>query len=161
MEGREESVSVSVMETVTSNGERGSPTMEMLFDGMKVPSWREQITVRALVVSLMLGVFFSFVVMNLNLSTGIIPSFNLAAGLLGYFMINAWTKVVSKFGFVKHPFTRQENTVIQTCVVAISGVAFSGICMHTFFLFPSGHVCIALEDSTGFFFSLKEFWLML
>ncbi|XXG39530.1 hypothetical protein AAC387_Pa01g0469 [Persea americana] len=114
------------METVTSNGERGSPTMEMLFDGMKVPSWREQITVRALVVSLMLGVFFSFVVMNLNLSTGIIPSFNLAAGLLGYFMINAWTKVVSKFGFVKHPFTRQENTVIQTCVVAISGVAFSG-----------------------------------
>lgn len=147
MERRTESVALSVTETATCEGEQGSPTIEMLFEGMEVPSWREQITVRALVVSLMLGIFFSFVVMNLNLSTGIIPSLNLAAGLLGYFMIHAWTKVADKFGLIKHPFTRQENTVIQTCVVAISGVAFSGICSHSYFAF-SFHITLRVGFAT-------------
>jgi hypothetical protein len=36
-------------------------------------------------------------------------------------------KFLEKSGLVKQPFTRQENTVIQTCVVASSGIAFSGI----------------------------------
>ncbi|XP_026429218.1 probable metal-nicotianamine transporter YSL7 [Papaver somniferum] len=37
----------------------------------------------------------------------------------------SWTSVCKKFGWSYHPFTRQENTVIETCVVAISGIAFS------------------------------------
>nr|CAD1821125.1 unnamed protein product [Ananas comosus var. bracteatus] len=47
-------------------------------------------------------------------------------GLLGFFFVRAWTKALQRCGALKHPFTRQENTVIQTCVVACSGIAFSG-----------------------------------
>ncbi|XP_020079655.1 probable metal-nicotianamine transporter YSL14 [Ananas comosus] len=69
---------------------------------------------------------FSVIVMKLNLTTGIIPSLNVSAGLLGFFFVRAWTKALQRCGALKHPFTRQENTVIQTCVVACSGIAFSG-----------------------------------
>ncbi|CAN4109761.1 unnamed protein product [Withania somnifera] len=64
--------------------------------------------------------------MKLNLTTGIIPSLNVSAGLLGFFFVKTWTKFLEKSGVLKQPFTRQENTVIQTCVVATSGIAFSG-----------------------------------
>ncbi|KAF7831193.1 putative metal-nicotianamine transporter YSL7 [Senna tora] len=79
-----------------------------------------------MVVSLVLGVLFTFIVMKINLTTGIIPSLNVSAGLLGFFFLKTWTKVLQKAGMLNQPFTRQENTVIQTCVVASSGIAFSG-----------------------------------
>ncbi|EHA8589301.1 Metal-nicotianamine transporter YSL [Cocos nucifera] len=101
-------------------------SIERLFDGKPVPSWREQVTFRAMVVAFFLSVMFSFIVMKLNLTTGIIPSLNVAAGLLGFFFIKTWTKVLEKTGLLQQAFTRQENTVIQTCVVAASGIAFSG-----------------------------------
>ncbi|XP_076889185.1 putative metal-nicotianamine transporter YSL7 [Bidens hawaiensis] len=101
-------------------------SIEMTFKDIEIPSWKEQLTVRAFVVSAMLGVMFSFIVMKLSLTTGIIPSLNVAAGLLGFFFVKTWTKVLEQCGMLKHPFTRQENTVIQTCVVATSGIAFSG-----------------------------------
>lgn len=102
-------------------------SVEMIFRDTVVPSWKGQLTVRAFVVSAILGVVFSFIVMKLNLTTGIIPSLNVAAGLLGFFFVKTWTKVLEQCGLLKHPFTRQENTVIQTCVVATSGIAFSGM----------------------------------
>ncbi|KAI3698637.1 hypothetical protein L2E82_42333 [Cichorium intybus] len=101
-------------------------SVEMVFRDTMVPSWKGQLTVRAFIVSAMLGVVFSFIVMKLNLTTGIIPSLNVAAGLLGYFFVKTWTKTLEQCGLLRHPFTRQENTVIQTCVVATSGIAFSG-----------------------------------
>ncbi|XP_072964676.1 probable metal-nicotianamine transporter YSL10 [Typha angustifolia] len=101
-------------------------SIERAFDGEKVPTWREQLTMRAFAVSLLLGAMFSVIVMKLNLTTGIIPSLNVSAGLLGFFFVRTWTKVLEKCGALKQPFTRQENTVIQTCVVACSGIAFSG-----------------------------------
>ncbi|EPS65244.1 hypothetical protein M569_09533, partial [Genlisea aurea] len=91
----------------------------------EVPSWKNQITVRAVVVSVLLSFLFNVIVCKLNLSTGVIPSLNVAAGLLGFAMVKSWTYLISKFGLLKQPFTRQENTVIQTCVVASSGIAFS------------------------------------
>ena len=81
---------------------------------------------RAFAVSALLGVMFSIIVMKLNLTTGIIPSLNVSAGLLGFFFVRTWARVLEKTGLLKQPFTRQENTVIQTCVVATSGIAFSG-----------------------------------
>ncbi|XP_068639258.1 probable metal-nicotianamine transporter YSL7 [Aristolochia californica] len=101
-------------------------SVEEIFEVKKVPSWGEQLTVRAFTVSAVLGIFFSFIVMKLNLTTGIIPSLNVAAGLLGFFFVKIWTTLLEKCGMLKQPFTRQENTVIQTCVVACSGIAFSG-----------------------------------
>ncbi|KAJ4710630.1 Oligopeptide transporter [Melia azedarach] len=99
--------------------------MECAFKNVEVPSWKNQITVRAAMTSVCLSVVFNFIVCKLNLTTGVIPSLNVAAGLLGFAIIKAWTTLLQKFGFLKQPFTRQENTVIQTCVVASSGIAFS------------------------------------
>ncbi|KAL9664830.1 hypothetical protein QQ045_020239 [Rhodiola kirilowii] len=42
--------------------------VEMIFSTKEIPTWREQLTV---VVSFVLGVLFSFIVMKLNLTTGI------------------------------------------------------------------------------------------
>jgi uncharacterized oligopeptide transporter (OPT) family protein len=82
--------------------------------------------VRGLVVSAVLGSVFSLITHKLNLTVGIIPSLNVAAGLLGFFFIKSWTLLLSKLGIWSKPFTRQENTVVQTCVVACMGLAFSG-----------------------------------
>lgn len=101
-------------------------SIERIFESKKVPPWEKQLTVRAFVVSFILGILFTFIVMKLNLTTGIIPSLNVSAGLLGFFFVKTWTKFLGKSGLLKQPFTRQENTVIQTCVVATSGIAFSG-----------------------------------
>lgn len=91
-----------------------------------IPGWKEQITIRGLVVSAVLGVLFCIITHKLNLTVGIIPSLNVAAGLLGFFFVKSWTGFLTKLGFSAQPFTRQENTVIQTCVVACYGLAFSG-----------------------------------
>ncbi|KAF5479324.1 hypothetical protein F2P56_000157 [Juglans regia] len=101
-------------------------SVEEIFASKAVPTWQKQLTLRAFVVSFVLGILFTFIVMKLNLTTGIIPSLNVSAGLLGFFFVKTWTKLLEKAGMLRQPFTRQENTVIQTCVVASSGIAFSG-----------------------------------
>ncbi|KAM1638338.1 hypothetical protein EV1_015845 [Malus domestica] len=101
-------------------------SVEKLFENQPVPSWREQLTFRAFFISFVLSILFSVIVMKLNLTTGIIPSLNVSAGLLGFFFVRTWTKFLERCGLLNQPFTRQENTVIQTCVVASSGIAFSG-----------------------------------
>ncbi|KAF2290572.1 hypothetical protein GH714_014480 [Hevea brasiliensis] len=101
-------------------------SVEKIFEAKEVPPWQNQLTLRAFVVSFILGILFSFIVMKLNLTTGVIPSLNVSAGLLGFFLVKTWTKLLHRAGLLKQPFTRQENTVIQTCVVATSGIAFSG-----------------------------------
>ncbi|CAL1358413.1 unnamed protein product [Linum trigynum] len=105
----------------------------------QVPEWKEQITIRGLVVSALLGGLFCVITHKLNLTVGIIPSLNVAAGLLGFFFVKSWTGVMSKLGFTVVPFTKQENTVIQTCVVATYGLAFSG---------GFGSYLIALDEKT-------------
>ncbi|XP_011623458.1 probable metal-nicotianamine transporter YSL6 isoform X1 [Amborella trichopoda] len=92
----------------------------------KIPPWKDQITFRGLFVSAILGGLFCVITHKLNLTVGVIPSLNVAAGLLGFFLIKTWTGFVSQLGIWTTPFTRQENTVIQTCVVACYGLAFSG-----------------------------------
>ncbi|KAL7255479.1 hypothetical protein ACSBR1_009594 [Camellia fascicularis] len=106
--------------------EEESESIERIFENKEVPSWKSQLTVRAFVLSSFLSVMFTFIVMKLNLTTGIIPSLNVSVGLLGFFFVKTWTKFLEKSGLLRQPFTRQENTVIQTCVVAASGIAFSG-----------------------------------
>ncbi|CAN0925067.1 Probable metal-nicotianamine transporter YSL6 [Linum grandiflorum] len=105
----------------------------------RVPEWNEQITIRGLVVSALLGGLFCIITHKLNLTVGIIPSLNVAAGLLGFFFVKSWTGFLSKLGVNVAPFTKQENTVIQTCVVASYGLAFSG---------GFGSYLIALDERT-------------
>ncbi|KAJ9564216.1 hypothetical protein OSB04_000182 [Centaurea solstitialis] len=97
-----------------------------LLEEESIPEWKDQITFRGLVVSALLGTLFCIITHKLNLTVGIIPSLNVAAGLLGFFCVKSWTTFLQNFGFSVQPFTRQENTVIQTCVVACYGLAFSG-----------------------------------
>ncbi|XP_050231374.1 probable metal-nicotianamine transporter YSL7 [Mercurialis annua] len=112
-------------EEAGTNDEAVAVIGEQAFKDLPVPPWTEQITIRALVTSFFLSIVFNFIVCKLNLTTGVIPSLNVAAGLLGFFLLKMWTGLLSKAGYLKQPFTRQENTVIQTCVVASSGIAFS------------------------------------
>lgn len=104
----------------------GGVSMEDAFLHQEIPRWQDQLTVRGLVVAFVLGLLFCIITHKLNLTVGIIPSLNISAGLLGFFLIRLWTLVSSKLGFFVKPFTRQENTVIQTCVVSCYGLAFSG-----------------------------------
>ncbi|KAL3526196.1 hypothetical protein ACH5RR_014568 [Cinchona calisaya] len=77
---------------------------------------------RGLVVSAVLGCLFCIIAHKLSLTVGAIPSLNVAAGLLGFFFVKSWTSFLSKFGHSVQPFTPQEITVIQTCVVACYGL---------------------------------------
>ncbi|KAL6219746.1 hypothetical protein ACLB2K_007505 [Fragaria x ananassa] len=54
-----------------------------------------------------------------------LSSLNVVAGLLEFALLKVYTALLQKFGLLKKPFTRQENTVVQTCVVSSSGIAFS------------------------------------
>ncbi|KAL1223419.1 putative metal-nicotianamine transporter YSL4 [Cardamine amara subsp. amara] len=91
-----------------------------------VLEWKYQITIRGLIVSALLGILFCIITHKLSLTVGIIPSLNVAAGLLGFFFVKSWTGFLSKLGFLVKPFTKQENTVIQTCVGSCYGLAYSG-----------------------------------
>ncbi|KAK9145734.1 hypothetical protein Sjap_005637 [Stephania japonica] len=64
--------------------------------------------------------------MKLNLTTGLVPNLNVSAALLAFVFIRFWTKLLHKAGIVSSPFTRQENTVIQTCAVACYSIAVGG-----------------------------------
>ncbi|KAE9589690.1 hypothetical protein Lal_00021653 [Lupinus albus] len=88
--------------------------------------WRDEITVRGLFVSMIIGIMYSIIAMKLNLTTGMVPNLNVSAALLAFVFIRSWTKVLHKAGFVTKPFTRQENTIIQTCAVACYSIAVGG-----------------------------------
>lgn len=109
-------------------------SIEQAFINSEIPPWQNQITWRSIVTSGILSFVFNIIVCKLNLSTGVIPSLNVAAGLLGFAFVKSYTILIEKIGFLKQPFTRQENTVIQTCVVASSGIAFSSMCCSHFTL---------------------------
>ncbi|XP_051121270.1 metal-nicotianamine transporter YSL2-like isoform X2 [Andrographis paniculata] len=64
--------------------------------------------------------------MKLNLTTGLVPNLNVSAALLAFVFIRTWTKLLHKANFMTAPFTRQENTIIQTCAVACYSIAVGG-----------------------------------
>ncbi|CAI0441822.1 unnamed protein product, partial [Linum tenue] len=88
--------------------------------------WTRQITVRGLIVSIMIGSMYSVIAMKLNLTTGLVPNLNVSAALLAFVFIRAWNNLVGKLGYVTRPFTRQENTMIQTCAVACYSITVGG-----------------------------------
>ncbi|KAI3453325.1 hypothetical protein Pfo_009988 [Paulownia fortunei] len=104
--------------------------VEELEEGTEVSErlqpWNKQITLRGVVASILIGSIFSVIAMKLNLTTGITPNLNVSAALLAFIFIRTWTKVLQKTGMVSVPFTKQENTMIQTCVVACYSIAAGG-----------------------------------
>ncbi|KAE8805665.1 putative metal-nicotianamine transporter YSL9 [Hordeum vulgare] len=92
----------------------------------RVPPWREQLTARGMVASLAVGAMYSVIVMKLNLTTGLVPTLNVSAALIAFVVLRGWTKALARLGVAARPFTRQENTVVQTCAVACYSIAVGG-----------------------------------
>ncbi|XP_054809323.1 metal-nicotianamine transporter YSL1 [Prosopis cineraria] len=92
----------------------------------RIQPWTQQITVRGVLVSVVIGIMYSIIAMKLNLTTGLVPNLNVSAALLAFVFMTSWTKVLHKAGFVSKPFTRQENTIIQTCAVACYSISVGG-----------------------------------
>jgi hypothetical protein len=91
--------------------------------------WREQLTARGLVAAALIGSMYTVVVMKLNLTTGFVPTMNVSAALLAFLALRGWTGALSRLGVAgARPFTRQENTVVQTCAVACYSLALCGTC---------------------------------
>ncbi|KAG5229502.1 metal-nicotianamine transporter YSL [Salix suchowensis] len=83
-------------------------------DIKRIAPWTKQITARGIVASIAIGIIYSIIVMKLNLTTGLVPNLNVSAALLAF------------AGIVTNPFTRQENTIVQTCAVACYSIAVGG-----------------------------------
>ena len=92
----------------------------------RLPPWTKQITIRGIMASILIGVIYSVIVMKLNLTTGLVPNLNVSAALLAFVFLRSWTNLLQKAGFVTTPFTRQENTTVQTCAVACYSIAVGG-----------------------------------
>ncbi|KAG2655479.1 hypothetical protein PVAP13_1KG020600 [Panicum virgatum] len=105
---------------------REGPSTERAFEGEPVRAWTEQITVRSVVASILLGTILSSVGMNLVFMTGVVPSLNIPAAMLSLILLKIWTHILWRFDVFHEPFTRQENTIIQTCVVACASMVSSG-----------------------------------
>lgn len=110
--------------------EREDMEMEQIIneqeDVKRIAPWTKQITIRGLVASLVIGVIYSIIVMKLNLTTGLVPNLNVSAALLAFVSVRTWTNLLHRAGIVSAPFTRQENTIIQTCAVACYSIAVGG-----------------------------------
>uniref|UniRef100_A0A0E0MHC5 Uncharacterized protein n=1 Tax=Oryza punctata TaxID=4537 RepID=A0A0E0MHC5_ORYPU len=87
-----------------------------------MPSWRDQLTARALAASLLLSVALGVMAVRLTVTVGIVPSVNLSASLLGFFLLRLWTAAAVG----RQPFTRQENAVVQATVASAVAVAVNG-----------------------------------
>jgi hypothetical protein len=111
-------------------------------DTSGIAPWTKQITIRGLITSILLGIVYSIIVMKLNLTTGLVPNLNVSVALLGFVFIKLWTKILEKANFVATPFTRQENTLIQTCAVACYSASFGG---EFFVLFLIQYICLRLK----------------
>uniref|UniRef100_A0ACD5TBF8 Uncharacterized protein n=1 Tax=Avena sativa TaxID=4498 RepID=A0ACD5TBF8_AVESA len=113
------------METMCDLQEGGMST-ERAYEAEPVPSLSETITLRSIVVSLVLAVTLTVVAMKISLNSGFLPSLSIPGCLLGFYLSRALIRMLDYMEVPHLPFTRQENTVIQTCVVACTNIAFSG-----------------------------------
>ncbi|OEL24863.1 putative metal-nicotianamine transporter YSL18 [Dichanthelium oligosanthes] len=118
---------------------REGPSTERAFEGEPIRAWTEQITARSVVASILLGTILSSVGMNLVFMSGVVPSLNIPAAMLSLFLLKTWTHILRRFNVFHQPFTRQENTIIQTCVVACASMVSSGsLCWDIFQWFYTG-----------------------
>ncbi|CAL4952627.1 unnamed protein product [Urochloa decumbens] len=101
--------------------EDDASSVEAVFAGQPPPPWWRQVTVRSVAASVVLGTVLSFMMMRLGYTTGLVPSFNMSASLVSFFVISSWTRLLRRLGVPTPAFTRQENVVVQTCAVAKSG----------------------------------------
>ncbi|TVU15027.1 hypothetical protein EJB05_38527, partial [Eragrostis curvula] len=114
------------IEKTPSEDMESEPAAAARREAERVPPWREQITARGMVAALLIGFVYTVIVMKLSLTTGLVPTMNVSAALLAFLALRGWTRVLDRLGIASRPFTRQENTVVQTCAVACYTIGFAG-----------------------------------
>ncbi|KAH0729553.1 hypothetical protein KY290_000678 [Solanum tuberosum] len=97
-------------------GVAGETSTKNAFKDSYVPPWNKQITMRAMVTGLILSVIFNFIVCELNLTTGVIPSLNVANGLLGFTEIKSWTALIQQKNIVKETFYHLSQSNLNSCI---------------------------------------------
>ncbi|XP_062188710.1 probable metal-nicotianamine transporter YSL1 [Phragmites australis] len=102
------------------------PSVEAPFAGQSPPPWWRQVTARSVAASVVLGTVFSFISMRIGLTTGLVPSLNMSASLLSFFVISSWTRLLGRCGVATQAFTRQENVVVQTCIISCATLSLYG-----------------------------------
>lgn len=86
--------------------------------------WKRQLTLRSVFAGTIIGFALSIISLKLSLTTGIIPSLNIAAGLLGFVFIKTQVATMTKWFSSVMEFNKQENTITQTLAVALYSNAF-------------------------------------
>lgn len=119
----------------------------------KIPPWSKQITARGLFASLVIGSMYSLIVMKLVLTTGLVPTLNVSAALVAFLFLRIWSKLLNKLGFITTPFTKQENTVVQTCAVACYTISMGGKKPVLFI-----HVFLTSFSSISSFYNFESFY---
>ncbi|KAK9836321.1 hypothetical protein WJX81_005210 [Elliptochloris bilobata] len=85
------------------------------------PPWHKQFTVRGTLVGAVISVALSFIVIKLELTTGIMPSLSMATSLIAFGLLKAYTALMTRLGWRHAQFTPQENVLIQTWAGCLSG----------------------------------------
>ncbi|MEW5304363.1 MAG: hypothetical protein WDW36_006976 [Sanguina aurantia] len=92
----------------------------------RLEPWWKQLTLRGLCVGVVLAFLFTVVSFKLVLGPGVIPSLNIAAGLLGFCGLRTWRAAASAMGLHSPEGTAQETNVVQTFITASISVAYTG-----------------------------------
>jgi hypothetical protein len=121
--------------------------------GGRVPPWWDQLTLRGMAASLAVGTMYCVIVMKLNLTTGLVPTLNVSSALIAFAILRCWTQALSRLGIATRPFTRQENSVVQTCAVACYSIAVGG---HLLFSLP----VITRSFRPGLLLKIDEFFFI-
>ncbi|CAD6262999.1 unnamed protein product [Miscanthus lutarioriparius] len=141
-------------------------SVEQAFADQPVPSWREQLTVRAFVVGALLSVVFNVILMKIDLTTGINPSLNVCASLLSYFLLRTWTRPGHRGNSAKQDsMTINWSTCFQVMIVDYKLTYPSGTA--TAYLLNGFHAPQDTERAKkqvrtlGKYFSLSFLWAFL
>ncbi|KAE8773130.1 putative metal-nicotianamine transporter YSL3 [Hordeum vulgare] len=62
-------------------------SVERAFEKQPLPGLWEQVTPRAVVVSVVLSVVFGFVILKIHMSTGVVPGMNMAVSVLSFALL--------------------------------------------------------------------------
>ncbi|KAF6983137.1 hypothetical protein CFC21_001412 [Triticum aestivum] len=103
-------------------------SVERAFEKQPLPGLWEQVTPRAVIVSVVLSIVFSFVILKIHMSTGVVPGMNMAVSVLSFALLKWFISLVRTCGLPTSPFTRQENLLVLTTVVTVINLAITGGC---------------------------------
>ncbi|KAL5230202.1 hypothetical protein ABZP36_028978 [Zizania latifolia] len=105
---------------------KAAMSVEGAFERQAPPDIWGTVTLRAMAVSVVLGVVFCLVGMRIQMTAGIVPALNMPANILCFFLLKCLVRLLRSLRLTAMPFTRQENMFLMTCVVTCLNVAITG-----------------------------------